>query len=86
MGRYTKGLSDSNKPVDQQTTKPSKYSSRDMELVNAAGFKVPRCVRAHWAKEAVGRDEKISQVLREFLAERYGLPDELTLKDITPYS
>ena len=74
MARFKQGIESSN----QKTNKPElKYS--DLELVNFGGFKVPKIVRRHWNNQANESDEKIATVLREFLIERYGLPDGIDL-------
>ena len=38
-------------------------------------FKAPESHRRWWKAEAAKRGEDISKVLRDYLAQRYGLPD-----------
>ena len=82
MGRFSKGIKKSNqetsKPANQETKKPS---ADDLKLVNVGGFKVPKSVRAHWVAQGAMRGEKLAPLLRDFLVDRYGLPDGITLDD-----
>ncbi|MEM1240359.1 MAG: hypothetical protein AAGI45_11010 [Cyanobacteria bacterium P01_H01_bin.26] len=94
MGKFAKGIKTSNqkteKPVNQETIKPlnqetikpaNQRSIDDLKLVNVGGFKVPKCVRAHWVAQGAIRGEKLAPLLRDFLIERYGLPKDVTMKD-----
>lgn len=82
MGKFSKAIESSNqetiKPVNQETRKPS---IDDMKLVNVGGFKVPKCVRAHWVAQGAIKGEKLAPLLRDFLIERYGIPDGVTMDD-----
>ncbi|NEP63253.1 MAG: hypothetical protein F6K31_41180 [Symploca sp. SIO2G7] len=82
MGKFSKAIESSNqetnKPINQQT---NKQRTDDMKLVNVGGFKVPKCVRAHWVAQGAIKGEKLAPLLRDFLIERYGLPDGVTMDD-----
>lgn len=45
------------------------------DLINM-NFKAEREHRRHWKIEAARRGEDLSSVIRNYLAERYGLPDD----------
>lgn len=82
MGKFSKAIESSNqetnKPINQKT---NKKRADDMKLVNVGGFKVPKCVRAHWVAQGAIKGEKLAPLLRDFLIERYGLPDGVTMDD-----
>ena len=82
MGKFSKAIESSNqetnKPKNQKT---NNFQHDDLALVNVGGFKVPKCVRAHWVAQGAIKGEKLAPLLRDFLIDRYGLPDGISLDD-----
>ena len=86
------GSSDSGeKPKNQKTNNlvvegiekvESLYTEAQMKPVNVGGFRVPLVVRAHWQSSAKLQGDKVATLLREFLTERYGLPDGISDDDL----
>ena len=69
--------------ADHKTNKPiNQYSHEQMKPVNVGGFRVPLVVRAHWQSQSKFQGEKVAAQLREFLTERYGLPEGITEDDL----
>lgn len=54
---------------------PAKQPEVQKESVVNINFKAPEASRRHWKVEAAKRGEDLSSVIRDYLAERYGLPD-----------
>lgn len=54
---------------------PAKQLEAQKEAVVNINFKAPEVSRRHWKVEAAKRGEDLSSVIRDYLAERYGLPD-----------
>lgn len=79
------------KPKNQKTNKlvieeiekvENQYTEAQMKPVNVGGFRVPLVVRAHWQSSAKLQGDKVATLLREFLTERYGLPDGISEDDL----
>lgn len=72
-----------NNLVVKGTKKPkNQYTEAQMKPVNVGGFRVPLVVRAHWQSSAKLQGDKVATLLREFLTERYGLPEDISEDDL----
>lgn len=52
-----------------------KEAKPEKDLINM-NFKAEREHRRHWKTEAARRGEDLSSVIRNYLAERYGVPND----------
>ncbi|PZO22617.1 MAG: hypothetical protein DCF25_02315 [Leptolyngbya foveolarum] len=74
-----------NKPIvekhDQKTAEDI-YTAEQLKPVNVGGFRVPLAVRAHWQSSAKLNGDKVATLLRDYLKDRYGLPDGISEEDL----
>ena len=73
---------ETNKPIHQHIEPINQYTEKQMKPVNVGGFRVPLVVRAHWQSKAKFSGEKVAPQLRQYLVERYGLPDGIDEDDL----
>lgn len=74
-----------NKPISEkhdQKTAEDIYTAEQLKPVNVGGFRVPLAVRAHWQSSAKLNGDKVATLLRDYLKDRYGLPDGISEEDL----
>ena len=81
-GEKPKNQKTNNLVVEEIEKVESQYTEAQMKPVNVGGFRVPLAVRAHWQSSAKLQGDKVATLLREFLTERYGLPDGISEDDL----